>query len=144
MDNLFLLNLAKAWADHSGYTLSTVSSYAAGDSAFFSRIEQGGDCTTQRAKKVAKWFSRRWPDDLEWPKEVPIRREGRVRTMPFSQRCANPNIEDQWTCPGCYADLGGIGVGDHTCLSCGRALSCSLEHLPVCITTLSDRETNNE
>jgi hypothetical protein len=65
-------------------------------------------------------------------------------SAPFTEACSNPGATDRWTCPGCYADLGGVGVGDHTCLSCGRALSCSLEHLPVCITTLSDLETDNE
>ena len=33
-------------------------------------------------------------------------------SAPFTEACSNPGVTDRWTCPGCYADLGGIGVGD--------------------------------
>jgi hypothetical protein len=56
--------------------LATVSTYATGDSAFFKRIEAGGDCTTRRAARIAQWFAREWPEDLEWPRDIP-RPEGR-------------------------------------------------------------------
>ncbi|MEL6693268.1 MAG: hypothetical protein AAFQ12_09570 [Pseudomonadota bacterium] len=71
MDNLFLLRLATLFSGHTGYTLTTVGTYATSDGAFFKRIENGGDCTTQRAKRIAQWFDAHWPDDLEWPADIP-------------------------------------------------------------------------
>lgn len=74
MDNLSLLRLARMLAAHPGYpgnTIATIGHHAEGDGNFFARFERGADCSTQRAKRVAQWFSDNWPPDLEWPRDIP-------------------------------------------------------------------------
>ncbi len=74
MDSVFLLRLAKLMAGHPSCpwnTISTIGHCAEGDGGLFRRFEQGKDCTTQRAKRIGQWFSDNWPEDLEWPRDIP-------------------------------------------------------------------------
>ena len=71
MNTETLVTLAKAYAAHSGKTLSTVSTYAAGDGKFFPRLQGGAGCTLKRANRIIRWFSDGWPADLEWPRDIP-------------------------------------------------------------------------
>lgn len=71
VDSLFLLRLAQAYSGHTGQSLATIGTYATNDGEIFARFERGGDCTTQRAKRLGWWFSENWPDDLEWPSDIP-------------------------------------------------------------------------
>jgi predicted amidophosphoribosyltransferase len=59
---------------------------------------------------------------------------------PYSDRTANPHRTDYWTCPGCYEDLGDIGSGRHRCPTCDRAIVCTVEYEPECVTRLDDPE----
>ena len=71
MDKKTLIQLAEVWRDHKGLKLSTVSTYAARDGKFFDRLIEGADCTIGTAERITKWFSDHWPEDLEWPDDVP-------------------------------------------------------------------------
>ncbi|KGJ21029.1 hypothetical protein IX55_03650 [Paracoccus sanguinis] len=71
MNTEALVSLASAYAGHTGRTLSTVSTYAAGDGKFFPRLAAGAGCTLKRANRIILWFSTNWPADLEWPRGVP-------------------------------------------------------------------------
>lgn len=57
---------------------------------------------------------------------------------PHATECSNPGHDDRWTCPGCYEELGDIGIGRHDCPKCGRTLQTSVEMQPVCVTRLED------
>lgn len=59
---------------------------------------------------------------------------------PHAEVASNPGRDDYWTCPGCYTDLGGIGRGEHVCPACDRAIVCSVEYEPVCVTKLATLE----
>lgn len=48
--------------------------------------------------------------------------------------CRNAGRDDDWTCPGCYSDLFGIGTGTHTCPTCER----EIEMEPVCVAWLKN------
>jgi uncharacterized Zn finger protein (UPF0148 family) len=50
--------------------------------------------------------------------------------------CRNSGRDDYWTCPGCYADLFGVGTGTHTCPTCEREIECEIEMEPVCVARL--------
>ncbi|MDF3420188.1 hypothetical protein HKX23_17705 [Sulfitobacter sp. KE29] len=56
---------------HSGLSLATVSTYAANDGKFFRRLDEGAGCTLKTAERVVEWFAANWPDDLEWPRDIP-------------------------------------------------------------------------
>jgi hypothetical protein len=71
MDTKTLVDLAEAYAAHSGLKLSTVSTYAATDGKFFSRLKGGAGCTLRKAAILVTWFSDNWPADLEWPRSIP-------------------------------------------------------------------------
>ena len=71
MDNTALLELAKAFADHTGRSLSTVSRLATGGGDNLRRVQAGGDITLRRANDLCRWLSDHWPADLDWPATVP-------------------------------------------------------------------------
>lgn len=66
-----LKNLAAMYSNHSGLSLATVSTYAANDGKFFRRLDEGAGCTLKTAERVIEWFAANWPDDLEWPRDIP-------------------------------------------------------------------------
>lgn len=71
MDTRTLVNLAQAYAAHLGLALSTVATYAANDGKYFRRLDEGAGCTIAKATRIVAWFSENWPDDLEWPADIP-------------------------------------------------------------------------
>ncbi|KGM86719.1 hypothetical protein rosmuc_03012 [Roseovarius mucosus DSM 17069] len=71
MNELQLLDLAKALASHRGLSLSTISTYAANDGKFFGSLATGSGCTVKRAAALLAWFDQNWDRDLEWPRDIP-------------------------------------------------------------------------
>ncbi len=65
-----ILNVAKAYSAHNSISLGTLSLYAADDGKFFGRLEAGKSCTLKRANEILRWFSVKWPPDLEWPSDI--------------------------------------------------------------------------
>ena len=68
-------------AEATGRSPRTVSTYAAGSGDFCDRLERGADLTTRRGARVVQWLSDHWPDDLDWPADIPRpapRREGKA------------------------------------------------------------------
>lgn len=66
-----LVRLAETFAAHRGFTLSTVSTYAANDGKWVDGLKAGASCTLRKAAIVTQWFSDRWPADLDWPRDIP-------------------------------------------------------------------------
>jgi len=56
---LNLISLAQAFSEGTSLKLSTISTYAAKDGKFLTRIMSGGGCTTRRAVRVMVWCNRR-------------------------------------------------------------------------------------
>ena len=71
MNTTGILKLARQYADHKGYALATIATYAAGDGKFFKRLNDGSSCTLRTAERVLQWFSDNWDEDLEWPRSIP-------------------------------------------------------------------------
>ncbi len=55
---------------------------------------------------------------------------------PLSTSCSNPGRDDYWTCPACYADQGDVGDDNIVDCACGHRFKATLEHEPVCRSTL--------
>lgn len=66
-----IITLAETYAAHQKLSLSTVSSYAANDGKRLNQWKNGAGCTLKRATAVVTWFSTHWPEDLEWPSDIP-------------------------------------------------------------------------
>lgn len=71
MDKQDLVRLGEMYAAHLGLELSTVSTYAANDGKWLSSLRGSASCTLRKAGIVVRWFSDRWPADLEWPADIP-------------------------------------------------------------------------
>lgn len=72
MNTEALLELGERYADHRGLTLSTVSTYAGRDGKILPRMKtERGGCTLRTANRMIIWFSAHWPEDLEWPSDIP-------------------------------------------------------------------------
>jgi hypothetical protein len=70
METSAIILLAESYGAHRGRTLSTVSTYAANDGKFFTRLKAGAGCTLKTAARLVLWFDANWPADLEWPKSI--------------------------------------------------------------------------
>lgn len=64
-------DLAHAHAAHTGLKMSTLGAYAANDGKFFKHLDEGRECRRRTREKVANWFAQNWPEDLEWPSDIP-------------------------------------------------------------------------
>ena len=52
-----------------------------------------------------------------------------TRSEPYAESCSN--MDERWTCPGCYQDFPKtISRGIHTCTNCKRRVNCSIEKVP--------------
>lgn len=66
-----LITLVQTLAVHTGRSEATLSNKAAGNATLFERLREGKGCNILTAEKVLNWFAANWPDDLEWPRDVP-------------------------------------------------------------------------
>lgn len=66
-----LVACASAYAAARSLSLSTVGRLVAQDGRFFDRLDGGSTFTARKYDEVISWFSERWPEDLEWPADVP-------------------------------------------------------------------------
>ena len=66
-----LIRLAEAYAAHRGLRLTTVSTYACGSGAALNRLRLGHTITNRRTARICQWFSDHWPEDAEWPADIP-------------------------------------------------------------------------
>ncbi len=67
-----LISLVEMLAAHQGVTHYAISMRALGKGDFFKKmIELGYDCRTRTAERLMRWFSDNWPNELDWPADIP-------------------------------------------------------------------------
>lgn len=67
-----VLKLAELYSLHTGLKLSSVSTYAANDGKWLPSLQLGNaGCTVRKATRVIRWLDENWPEELEWPREIP-------------------------------------------------------------------------
>jgi hypothetical protein len=71
MISTHLIQLAQIMASHTGRSEATLSNKAAGNATLFERLRDGKGCNILTAEKVLEWFAANWPEDLEWPHDMP-------------------------------------------------------------------------
>lgn len=67
----WLPRLCTIFAAHTRRRLSTVSRLATGSGETIARLERGRTITIRRAARALQYLSDHWPDDGEWPAEIP-------------------------------------------------------------------------
>lgn len=55
----------------------------------------------------------------------------------MDQELYNPGWEDKFTCPACYHDHLDRAPGQIACENCGVSLTCTVEHQPVAVCSLT-------
>jgi hypothetical protein len=55
---------------------------------------------------------------------------------PHDSDCKNPGVDDRFTCPGCYGDLGGREGDIVQCDACEAVVHLSVEQQPVAVASL--------
>lgn len=64
--------LAEAYRQHKGLSLSRVSFLVRGDGQFLGKLKLAERTFTIRTfDHCLAWFSANWPEDLEWPSDIP-------------------------------------------------------------------------
>lgn len=74
-----LVALARSLAAHEGVTHWAISGRMTratsptrkGKGDFFLKLMDGGDCRTSTYTRTIRWFAANWPQDLEWPSDIP-------------------------------------------------------------------------
>lgn len=63
--------LAEAFAKHTDRSEATVSNLVVSHARLFKRLRDGKGCSVATYNNVMAWFSKNWPEDLEWPSDIP-------------------------------------------------------------------------
>ena len=73
MDNTteWLSRLCSIFAARTRRRLSTVSRLATGSGETIARLKRGRTITIRRAARAFQYLSDNWPEDQEWPSEIP-------------------------------------------------------------------------
>jgi hypothetical protein len=67
-----LLFLTEALAAHRNWSMNTVSLRAAGKGTYLADLLAGKvGITLARRDRILQWFADHWPEDLEWPRDIP-------------------------------------------------------------------------
>lgn len=66
-----LVRLCDAFADHDSVTHWAVSVRTTGRGDFFQGLKTGAGCTLATYERLISRFDAIWPEDLEWPGDVP-------------------------------------------------------------------------
>ncbi len=106
----WLSRLCAIFAARTRRRLSTVSRLATGSGETIARLKRGRTITIRRAARAFQYLSDHWPDDQEWPTEIPRPKAviGKSRTR--SRRGA---VRDQVTTSEITKDVAVEEVNSH-------------------------------
>ena len=71
METNHLTQLAAAFAAHVGRSEMTIARWCGVHTRLFKRLSEGKGCRVDTYNEALRGFSARWPDDLEWPRDIP-------------------------------------------------------------------------
>lgn len=66
-----LVALAETLASHEGVTHWAIARRFRPNGDFFLKLAQGADVRTATYAQVLGLFAEAWPDDLDWPEDIP-------------------------------------------------------------------------
>ncbi|WP_146193168.1 hypothetical protein [Maritimibacter sp. 55A14] len=56
-----------------------MSNWIVGNARLFQRLRDGHGTTIRTYNKVLQWFSDHWPEDLDWPSDIPRPRKSKKK-----------------------------------------------------------------
>ena len=68
---IHIVKLIELLAQARNLSPRTIARYATGSGDMYDRLVAGCDMTIRRATRVTQWFSDHWPEDLDWPEDIP-------------------------------------------------------------------------
>lgn len=77
-----LIELASRFAQATNVSPATISKRALNDNTFFDRLEKGKGFTVRTFDKVLDWMFENWPENTEWPSNIP--QPDRPKSAPFA------------------------------------------------------------
>jgi hypothetical protein len=82
-----LLKVARAYAQATGMSLTTIGRWSCNNDKIYKRIAAGGSAALSRSiETAAAWFHNNWPENARWPDEVPRPPGGATRAAPRRPR----------------------------------------------------------
>lgn len=84
----WLSRLCAIFAARTRRRLSTVSRLATGSGQTIARLKSGRTITIRRAARAFQYLSDHWPDDQEWPTEIPRPKAVLGKARPCVRRSA--------------------------------------------------------
>ncbi|MCZ4258258.1 hypothetical protein O4H53_22155 [Sulfitobacter sp. G21635-S1] len=71
MDTNDLITLVTTYIAHAGGSEATISNKVTTNARLFSRLRSGKGCNVSTFSSALIWFDENWPDDLQWPRDIP-------------------------------------------------------------------------
>ena len=71
MEYEHIITISERLADFQGRSLATISNKCVGHARLFTRLKSGHGCNVKTFKIAMAWLSNHWPEDLEWPSDIP-------------------------------------------------------------------------
>lgn len=71
METNHLIRLATTLAAHVGRSEATIAKWCGVHTRLFKRLSEGKGCRVDTYNDTLRAFAARWPDDLEWPRDIP-------------------------------------------------------------------------
>lgn len=68
---LNIMAVIAAYCDHTGLKRTALSGLLTNDNTFIGRVDKGAGFTVSIYDRVMGSLSALWPDDLDWPEDVP-------------------------------------------------------------------------
>ena len=106
----WLSRLCTIFAARTRRRMSTVSRLATGSGETIARLKRGRTITIRRAARAFQYLSDHWPDDQEWPTEIPRPEAVGGKLRKRSHRSA---FREQHTTNGITKDLEVREVNSH-------------------------------
>lgn len=106
----WLSRLCVIFAARTRRRLSTVSRLATGSGETIARLKSGRTITIRRAARAFQYLSDHWPDDQEWPNEIPRPKAVLGKARPRSRRSA---VRDQVAAGAIATEVAGEEVNSH-------------------------------
>lgn len=66
-----LLDVTDRFSEATGTAHRAIGREVAGDARFFERLLEGKSCTLDTATRILRWCAERWPENADWPADVP-------------------------------------------------------------------------
>ena len=106
----WLSRLCAIFAARTRRRLSTVSRLATGSGQTIARLKSGRTITIRRAARAFQYLSDHWPEDQEWPNEIPRPNAALGKTRPRTRLSA---VRDQVATNEITKDVAAEEINSH-------------------------------